>query len=381
MKILFTDNSLWSQLNFRGYIITHLRYLGHEVVMVSPADANSEGMGLPDGVRHIDIAMRRTSTNPIRDLCYFFRLLRIYRKERPDYIFHFTIKPNIYGTLAARLLGIHSTAMVAGLGFTFSHGGWASWVAHRLFRLGLSFADKIMVLNEENARILVDRKVARKEQVVLLEGGEGVDLERFRFSDNRSDKTIFLMVARVLYDKGYREVVEAAKIVRRTHPEVEVQLLGPVDEAYPNAVSREQIRKDEESGAIKYLGYTTEPEKFMGRPGILLLLSSYHEGLNRSLMEGCALGKPIIASDIPGCRETVCEGENGYLVPPKDSDALAKAMLRYLSLRDEEKEAMSVNSRRLAEERFDINRVKGVYVRILQDKGHLRKNKRRDLEK
>lgn len=368
MKILFTDNSLWSQLNFRGCIITHLRDLGHEVVMVSPVDTNSEGMSLPDGVRHIDIAMRRTSTNPVHDLCYFFRLLRIYRKERPDYIFHFTIKPNIYGTLAARLLGIHSTAMVAGLGFTFTHGGWASRVAHRLFRLGLGFADRIMVLNEENARVLVDREVARKEQVVLLEGGEGVDLERFRFSDNRSDKTIFLMVARVLYDKGYREVVEAAKIVRRTHPEVEVQLLGPVDEAYPNAVSREQIRKDEESGAIKYLGYTTEPEKFMGRPGILLLLlSSYHEGLNRSLMEGCALGKPIIASDIPGCRETVREGENGYLVPPKDSDALAKAMLRYLSLRDEEKEAMSVNSRRLAEERFDINRVKGVYVRILKE--------------
>ena len=106
-------------------------------------------------------------------------------------------------------------------------------MARLLFRLALGFADKIMVLNEENTRILIERKVARKEQVVLLEGGEGVDLERFRFSDNRSDKTIFLMVARVLYDKGYREVVEAARIVKRTHPEVEIQLLGPVDEAYP----------------------------------------------------------------------------------------------------------------------------------------------------
>ena len=300
MKILFTDNSLWGLLNFRGCIITHLRDLGHEVVMVSPVDASSKGMSAPEGIRHIPIRMRRTSTNPLHDVRYFFCLLGIYRKERPDYIFHFTIKPNIYGTLAARLLGIHSTVMVAGLGFTFSHGGWASKMARLLFRLALGFADKIMVLNEENTRILIERKVARKEQVVLLEGGEGVDLERFRFSDNRSDKTIFLMVARVLYDKGYREVVEAARIVKRTHPEVEIQLLGPVDEAYPNAVSHEQIRRDEESGAITYLGYTTEPEKFMGRPGILLLLlSSYHEGLNRSLMEGCTLGKPIIASDIP----------------------------------------------------------------------------------
>ena len=148
---------------------------------------------------------------------------------------------------------------------------------------------------------------------------------------------------------------------------MEVQLLGPVDEAYPNAVSREQIRKDEESGAITYLGYTTEPAKLMGRPGISLLLSSYHEGLNRSLMEGCALGKPIIASDIPGCRETVREGENGYLVPPKDVNALADAMLRYLSLSDEEKESMSINSRRLAEARFDIKYVKSCYERILQE--------------
>ena len=134
-----------------------------------------------------------------------------------------------------------------------------------------------------------------------------------------------------------------------------------------HAVSREQIRKDEESGAITYLGYTTEPTKLMGRPCISLLLSSYHEGLNRSLMEGCALGKPIIASDIPGCRETVREGENGYLVPTKDVNALADAMLRYLSLSDEEKESMSINSRRLAEERFDIKYVKSCYERILQE--------------
>ena len=367
MKFLFIDNSLWSQLNFRGSIITYLRDLGHEVVIISPVDAPSKGMVMLDGVRHIAIEMQRTSTNPLHDVRYFFRLLSIYRKERPDYIFHFTIKPNIYGTLAARLLGIRSTAMVAGLGFTFTHGGLASKIAHQLFRLGLSFADKIMVLNRENQRVLVERRVARDEQIVLLEGGEGVDLDKFAFSDNRSDKTIFLMVARVLYDKGYREVVEAAKIVKRTHPEVEVQLLGPVDEAYPNAVSREQIRKDEESGAITYLGYTVEPAKLMGRPGILLLLSSYHEGLNRSLMEGCALGKPIIASDISGCRETVRQGENGYLVPPKDVNALVDAMLHYLSLSEEKKETMSINSRRLAEERFDINRVKGCYDRILQE--------------
>lgn len=367
MKILFTDNSLWSQLNFRGDVIKHLRDAGHEVLLLSPTDTPSKGMDVPDGVRHIAVGMERTSTNPLHDVRYFLRLLRIYRRERPDYIFHYTIKPNIYGTWAARLLGIRSTAMVAGLGFTFSHGGWASSVAHQLFRLGVGFSDKVMVLNEENMRILLEQGIAGKKQIILLEGGEGVNLDKFAFSDNRSDKTIFLMVARVLYDKGYKEVVEATKIVKRTHPEVEVQVLGPVDEAYPNAVNREQIRKDEESGAITYLGYTPEPVKWMGRPGILLLLSSYHEGLNRSLMEGCALGKPIIASDIPGCRETVRVGKNGYLVPPKNVNALADAMLRYLSLSDEEKEAMSLHSRRLAEERFDVSRVVEVYDRILKE--------------
>lgn len=370
MKIIFSDNSLWSQLNFRGNIITHLRDAGHEVVLVSPIDAPSKGIPLPDGIRHIAIEMRRTSTNPLQDLRYFARLWKIYRQERPDYIFHFTIKPNIYGTLAGRLLGIHSSAMVAGLGFTFTHGGLASKVAHQLFRLGLRFADQILVLNEENARVLRERGVATDKQLVLLRGGEGVDLQRFAFSDNRSERTTFLMVARVLYDKGYQEVVDASRIVKRTHPEVEVQLLGPVDEAYPNAVSREQIESDERAGLITYLGYSTTPEKYMGRPGILLLLlSSYHEGLNRSLMEGCALGKPIIASDIPGCRETVVDGKNGYLVPPKDAQALADSMSRYLSLSQEEKMAMSRYSRKLAEERFDVKQVMQVYDQILLTHG------------
>lgn len=366
MKIIFSDNSLWSQLNFRGNIITHLRDEGHEVVLISPIDAPSKGMPLPKGIKHIAIEMQRTSRNPLHDMRYFVRLWNIYRQERPDYIFHFTIKPNIYGTLAGRLLGIHSSAMVAGLGFTFTHAGLTSKMAHQLFRLGLSLTDRILVLNEENARILRERGLAKDGQLVLLEGGEGVDLQKFAFSDNRAEHTIFLMVARVLYDKGYQEVVEAARIVKQTYPKVEVQLLGPVDEAYPNAVSREQIEQDERSGLITYLGYSITPEKYMGRPGILLLLlSSYHEGLNRSLMEGCALGKPIIASDIPGCRETVVEGKNGYLVPPKNAQALAESMLRYLSLSQAEKLAMSQYSRKLAEERFDVKQVMRVYDQIL----------------
>ncbi len=367
MKIIFVDNSLWGQLNFRGDVITYFHNQGHEVVLVSPIDALTNGMSLPipNGIRHIDIPMERTGTNPLHDLSYFRLLRKIYKNERPDYVFHVTIKPNIYGTFAARSLGIKCTAMVAGLGFAFSGTGLKNRLIKSLYRFALRKAHKVFVLNEDNARTLIEEKVVRKEQIIQLKGGEGIDIEKYPFIDNTSASVTFLMVARMLYDKGYREAVDAVKIVQQTYPNVKLQLLGPIDEAYPNAVSRKQIENDEKNGWVTYLGCTNEPIKIMGKPGILLLLSSYHEGLNRSLMEGCALGKPIITSNIAGCKETVMDGENGYLVPPKDAESLAQAMLRYLALNDEQRKAMSEKSRLLAKQRFSIEWVIKEYENIL----------------
>lgn len=323
-------------------------------------------LSIPEGVRHIDIQMQRTGLNPINDLKYLYSLRSIYKKERPDYIFHMTIKPNIYGTIAANSLGIKSTAMIAGLGTAFSGNICLKSLIKILYRYALSNAHKVFVLNEDNAKRLVDQKIVRIEQVVHLKGGEGVNLRKFEYIENHTAPVTFLMVARMLYDKGYREAVEAVKIVQQKYPGTKLELLGPIDDTSLNAVSRQQIENDENKGWITYLGCTNNPSAIMSRPGILLLLlSSYHEGLNRSLMEGCALGKPIITSDIPGCRETVIDGKNGFLVPPKNAEALASAMLRYLSLNQQQRKIMSENSRLLAEQRFDIEYVIKEYDKII----------------
>lgn len=368
MKILFCDNTLWGLVNFREPIFKHFHEQGHKIVLVAP-ETNGIAMNrpIPDYARYIPIHMRRTGTNPFADLGYMLALRRIYKKERPDCIFHYTIKPNIYGTLIARSLHIKSAAMVAGLGYAFERTGFVGYISKLLYRYSMRFAHKVFVLNEENYTRLLQLKITAPNKLELLRGGEGVDLEKFSSPHPVSPSRVtFLMVARILYDKGYSEFLAAARAVKSRHTEVEFCLLGPIDERYPNAVSRQTIEADAATGAFRYLEFTGKPEEIMGSKGFVIVVPSFYpEGLNRSLMEACALGRPIITTDIAGCREMVEPGKNGYIVPPKDSKALSIAMEQYLSLNDTERQRMGDYSRKLAVSRFNIQDVFCAYDRIL----------------
>lgn len=367
MKLLFCDNTIWGLCNFREPVFRHFHERGHEIVLVAPADEGTQiKTRVPAYARHIPVHLARTGRNPLSDIGYMRQLYSIYRRERPDYIFHYTIKPNIYGTLAARLCGIPSTAMVAGLGYMFQKRNVTGRLALGLYRFGLHYARHVFVLNQGNRDTLLKHHIASEDKLVLLKGGEGIDTSIIKEGNtHRGDKTTFLMVARALYDKGYAEFVEAARLLKDKRAEADFCLLGAIDEAYPNAVSKETMKADVQSGCIKYLGFTDHPLEVMSRPGTVIVLPSYHEGLNRSLMEACALGKPIITTDIPGCRETVEDGKNGYLVPVKDAQALAGAMTRYLSLDADAKAAMGHASRAMAVERFDISHVIAEYEKVV----------------
>ena len=180
MKILFSDNSLWGLLNFRGCIIRQFILKGYDVVLVAPMDPEGRQMKIPDGAKYIPIIMNRAGVNPVADLYYYYRVRKIYRQEHPDYIFHYTIKPNIYGSLAARLCGIPSTAMVAGLGYVFNNKGIGNVVARRLFRFALRFPQHIFVLNAFNKALMLEKRIARPEQIIFLEGGEGINLSYYQ---------------------------------------------------------------------------------------------------------------------------------------------------------------------------------------------------------
>ena len=368
MKLLFCDNTIWGLINFREAVFRHFHEQGYEIVLVAPSDEKTRMKTVvPDYVRFVPVYLERAGRNPLTDVSYLLCLLRIYQRERPDWIFHYTIKPNIYGTLAARLLGIRSVAMVAGLGYTFAKQGLTGSIARALSRFALRYACRVFVLNEENLNTLITHHIASAAKLVLLKSGEGVDTELLQEGkiEKYDRRTTFLMVARVLYDKGYTEFVEAAQLLKTKGVNADFCLLGPIDECYPNAVGQEIIDADVIAGRIRYLGFSTQPLNIMRQPGTVIVLPSYHEGMNRSLMEACALGKPIITTDIPGCREIVEEGKNGFVIPTKNSEALAAAMMKYLELDGTQKIQMGHESRRVAIERYDIRYVIMEYEKII----------------
>lgn len=373
MKIIFCDNGISMLLNFRIDVIRHYIDLGNEVILIYPDMTHREELApqIPQGCRTVRVNVNPNSTNIFKDTIYLRTLYRIYRNERPDVVFHYTIKPNIYGTIAARLAGVkNKVSMVAGLGYVFNGNSIRKRLARLLYKIGLRLSNVVITLNSANRDLLVDHGYVCKDKIVLFECGEGVNLASYKFIRNEFGCVRFLMVARVLYDKGYTEFVEAARIVRRHYPEVAFELLGPIDDKSPMRVPREVIEKDVAEGAIDYLGVTNDVPAVVGRDGVVVVVvSSYHEGMNRSLMEACAMGRPVITSDIPGCRELVDETVNGFKVAPKNAESLALAMESFISLPRERKIAMGEASYRKAISQYDMQITLKRYDWILHNLG------------
>lgn len=363
-KILFCDNSLRELLNFRGNVIRYYAEHGFEVVLVAPKTLKDYSLG--KNVRYIPVKLSRSGMNPWRDWLYFKDLCAIYRTERPDYAFHYTIKPNIYGTLAARRYKISSSVMIAGLGYVFYRKSLGCWIARKLYRFALNFSDKVLVLNAANKELLLRRNMVTPSKLLHLKGGEGVDLKHFciREQNGNHSNIVFLMIARLLYDKGYEEYVQTAKVLTSECSEVEFQLLGGVDVSYPRHVPEARIRQDANAGYIRYWGYCPDVAAKIQGADCIVLPSFYNEGLSRVLMEALAMGKPIITTDIPGCRETVEEGKNGFLAQPQNTESLIVAVKNFLALSREERREMGTYSRRKAEQEFDIVDVVKVYKQI-----------------
>ncbi len=366
-KVIFCDNTLWGLLNFRIEIIRHFFRKGYEVILIAPEKENEQmNLPVPEFVRYISISMGRSDTGIKSNLGYFKKLYSIYKAEKPDYVFHYTIKPNIYGTLATRLLNIRSTAMIAGLGTVFTHHSFKSSIARLLYRFSLIFCKSVFVLNQSNKDFLISKNICPPWKITLLPGGEGVDLDKYPQYPNGSSKTTFLFVGRILQDKGYQQFVDAAKEIKVLHKNVDFSILGFVDTQNPHGISNEQIVDDVKRGYINYLGFTHDMASVYQQKGIVLTLPSYYgEGMNRTLMEACASGKPIITTDIPGCKELVNDGENGFIVEPQDTQSLIAAIEKYLKLSEEQRTAFGNASRKLAESKFDIKTVIAAYDKLV----------------
>lgn len=361
-----------SLTNFRQELLKAFVAQKLEVIaMASGATAEEIAKIEALGVKYIDFPVQRTGLNPFSDLKTYFTLKRIFKQEKPDHVFAYTIKPIIWGGLAARgFKTIKFHALITGLGFAFQSGSKLKnmliKVVSGLYKAALLNAETVIFQNNDNRVVFVDRQLVDERQTHLV-NGSGVDVRRFKFSpmnvnQTNVNQTQFLLIARLLKDKGIAEYIAAAAQVRRDHPEAVFSLLGPED-ASPNCFPMEEIQKHHDLGTIQYLGKTTNVLPYIEACQIYVL-PSYHEGLPRTVIEAMAVGRPILTTDAPGCKDTVNDGENGFLVPIKDSNALANKMNWFIKHKDQW-QTMADNSRRIAEDKFDVHKVNVGILRIM----------------
>jgi len=362
LRVALVINTSWNIWNFRASLVRALQAAGHEVLAIAPPDDYSARLETELGCRFVPILMENKGTNPVKDAALTCRFYQIYRREKPDVVLHYTIKPNIYGSIAARIAGIPSINNVSGLGTVFIIKNFVSKVALGLYRFAFRFPHKVFFQNGDDRQLFLDNGLVRPEITGLLPGS-GVDTTRFRPAAEfvRNSPFVFLMVARVLYEKGVVEYFEAAKIICAAVPGTRIQLLGGLDEAGGVGVPRATFEEWLQTGDIEYLGRSDDVAPYLHRADCVVL-PSYREGTPKTLLEAAAVGKPLVTTDVPGCRETVVDGRNGYLCQVRSGEDLAAKMLQVLRLSDADLQGMGQNSRYLAETKFDEKLVLNEYL-------------------
>lgn len=368
MKLLFLGNTSWSMWNFRSNLLKRLKLEGHDVFVAAPKEECSIHFDRA-GITFIELKnLSRKGLNPFVDLRFLMELCRVFRELQPDVLFCYTIKPNIFGNFAKALTRIRSVSVVTGLGYVFINRSLVTKVAILLYACALRFVDKLIFLNEDDRNEFIDLGIVRSiDDRVEVIAGEGIDVEYFSPSVPGSSETsdlVFLFIGRLLVDKGLREFAEAARCIRCRYPAVRFHVLGPFDASNPAAISENELDKWVLDGRLSYLGAVEDVRGFIDACSVVVL-PSYQEGMSRVLMEAIALAKPIITTNVRGCRHFVCEGQNGFLVKPKDSVGLAAAFERFILLDYDRRRNMGAESRKLAVEKFSEEQTFEKYRKIL----------------
>jgi glycosyltransferase involved in cell wall biosynthesis len=363
MRIAVVINKSWNIYNFRLGLIKAFQRHGHQVIAIAPEDEYSKRL-IENGCEFYPLKMEEKGSNPLKDTFLILQLFKIYKKIKPDAILQYTIKPNIYGTLAAKLCGIPVINNVSGLGTVFLHNNLTAKVAQSLYRLSFRFPKKVFFQNNDDRQLFLEKKLV-KEEITELLPGSGINLNRLKpLPFNRNNQFTFLVIARLLFDKGIVEYAEAAKILRGQGINGRFQILGFTDFntklGVPESILNEWIKEK----TIEYLGTTDDVSLFINKADCVVL-PSYREGTPRTLLEAAALGKPLIATNVPGCKEVVEENYNGYLCMVKDATDLADKMRRLIELSDEQLIALGRNSRLKVESQFDEEIVFKKYFKVL----------------
>lgn len=367
MKIFILGSYGPSLINFRGDMIKAMIQNGHEVIACSPNDTNDIERKIADlGAKYIPIDMNRTGMNPLKDLNLIREIVKVLKREQPDVFLSYTIKPNIYGTLAAYFSEIEKIyAMMTGAGSVIRSNSKKMKVLHKflmpLYKMAFKKCDAIFFLNSDDLLLFKEKGIIRKEKVEVI-GSSGVNLDLFE-NERITNTNTFLFIARLIKDKGIFEFLEAAIIAKKKRPNMKFEILGPYD-TNPTAITPSQLNTYITQGIIEYHGSTDDVRPFI-KNSFVVVLPSYHEGQGRVLVEAMAIGRAVIATDVPGCRQTVVDGVTGFLVPAKNSNILAEKMIDMFDSPDMTKNMAEKGFER-ASEFFDVNKINDKLMELMK---------------
>lgn len=364
-KIIIVANTSWYLFNFRLNLMLDLKNLGYQIIVVAPLDDYSNRFAA-HGIRFIALPMDNQGTNPIKDSLLIARFIALFLKQQPVVILSYTPKCNIYAGLAARLLNIPIINNISGLGTAFIRENLVTKIVKFLYTVALKKSTQVFFQNQDDLQLFLDHGLVKKELTDLLPGS-GVDVNRFTPEENPIPHTsfVFLLVARMLKDKGIVEFVDAARSLKNQYPYIDCQLLGFLDAKNSTAISSEEMQAWVNGGLVNYLGVSDSVVDFL-RQADCVVLPSYREGTPRSLLEAASVGKPIITTDAVGCREVVDDGVNGFLCEPRSADDLKAKMEKMLLLPEAERIQMGLNGREKILKQFDEKIVIDRYLKVIE---------------
>jgi glycosyltransferase involved in cell wall biosynthesis len=371
-RVALITSQAFSINNFRGPLVREMLRRGVEVYALAPDyDDESRAAVTSLGAVPVEYTMSRAGMNPLLDFVDVIKLSIKLSQLQPDMTFAYFIKPVIYGTFAARLAGVAKRfVMIEGAGYVFSDFVRQSFqrrllrtLVTWLYKISLYRIERVFLLNPDDQRMFVNEGMVPAEKVLLLEG-IGLELDYYQVAPPVVQPVCFIMIARLLREKGVYDYIEAASRVKTRHPEVRFLLLGDIDH-HPGSVSESEVRAWVDEGVVEWQGHVTDVRIWIAQASVFVLPSYYREGVPRSAQEAMAMGRPVITTDCVGSRETVDEGVNGFLLPARDPEILSQAMLKFVE-QPEFILSMGVASRKLAEKKFDVHRTN---ARILASMG------------
>ncbi len=363
-KILLTSNTSWSVYKFRHGLMNALQKEGFDVSFCAKKDSYTERLE-KDFTFH-EINIDRRGKNPLKDLKLIFDFYKIYKRGNPDLVIHYTIKPNIYGTIAAKLAKIKSVNVVTGMGHVFIKKGILSFLVKKLYKVSFKFAEKTFFLNKSDLDFFLENKIVEKEKTALLPG-EGINTELFLPTDCKEDskKFTFLYTGRILKEKGIIELINAFKSIKEKYPS-KLILVGKTDNENPSAIKKKEVDKWREENIIDYYEEVEDIRKFICKSNCIVL-PSYKEGLPRSLLEALSMERVVITTNIPGCKDLVEGILDNFLIKPKDIADLREKMIRMIKMDNKEREALGKKLREKMIKEFDEKIVIKKYLEVINN--------------